>query len=107
MQCVFPNPLTEDQLTDALDGIANSSVQAHLAHCPCCSMRLSEARRIELGMRRALAQWDSPSLDELADYVMDMLDDMARRRIEAYLNTSPSAREEVKELRAFLGLDFK
>ena len=105
MQCIFPNPLTEDQLTEALDGTANSSVRAHLHHCACCAMRLNEARRIESAMHRELAQWDAPSLDELADYAMGMLDNFERRRIDLYLRTSPSAREEVDKLRTFINID--
>ena len=104
MQCSFPSPLTEDQLTDALDGAANSSVREHLERCSYCTMRLAEAHRTETAIQRQLSRWDAPTVDELADYVMGMLDDLERRRIDAYLRTSPSARAEVDNLRTFLNM---
>lgn len=105
MQCSFPPPLTEDQLSDALDGVADLSVHEHLEHCAHCRERLAEAQRIETALQNTLYRWDAPSPDELADYVMGLLDDSARSQIEAYLRTSPSTREEVKNMRAFLNLE--
>ena len=101
-QCSFLAPLTEDQLSDMLDGIADPSVIEHLDKCVYCSARLEEARRIEGRLHRQLSHWDAPSADELADYVLGLLDDQAREQIENYLRISPSMREEVENLRGFL-----
>lgn len=105
LQCSVPPPLTEDQLSDALDGTADAAVQAHLNDCPYCAERLAAARQIETALNRTLQRWDAPSSDQLADYVLNLLDPSARQRIEEYLQVSPSARAEVAQLRDYLKLD--
>ena len=105
MQCSYPPPLSEDQLSDALDGRADSAVQAHLSQCAYCAARLEEARHLEWALNRQLYHWDSPDIEQLADYVMGMLSESDNRQIEAYLKTSPSAREEVERLRQYLNID--
>ncbi len=104
MQCSLPPPLTEDQLSAALDGTADAAVQAHLSRCPYCAEQLAAARQIETALNQQLYRWDAPSPDELADYVLNLLDWSARQRIEAYLQTSPSARAEVAQLRDYLNM---
>ena len=105
MQCSLPPPLTEDELSDVLDDIADVAVHRHLDQCAYCSARLEEARRIEHSLHRQLHRWDAPSADELADYVMGLIDAPARDRIEAYLRTSPATREEVTQTQAYLDID--
>ena len=51
MLCSAPPPLTDDQLSAALDGEADQVVLDHLERCPSCTARLEQARRAE----RALA----------------------------------------------------
>jgi hypothetical protein len=105
LQCSLPPPLTEDQLSAALDGTADAAVQAHVRDCPYCAERLAAARQLETTLNQSLYHWDAPSPDELADYVMNLLDPSARQRIDAYLQTSPSARAEVAQLSDYLNLD--
>jgi len=102
MDCRIPPPLSDDQLSSALDGEADTEVQVHLAACPNCAARLKRARRIEQGLRK-LAFWDCPSPEELGEYELAMLDTAASQTIAAHLGECGRCRAELEDLRALLG----
>lgn len=103
MDCRTPPPLSDDQLSAALDGDADAAVQAHLAACPGCAARLEQARRIEQGLQRRLAFWDCPDPRALGEYELDLLEPAARASFAAHLDTCGRCREELADLRALLG----
>jgi hypothetical protein len=102
MDCRIPPPLSDDQLSSALDGDADTEVQEHLTACPSCTARLEQARRIEQGLRK-LAFWDCPSPEELGEYELAMLDTAASQAVAAHLGGCGRCRAELEDLRALLG----
>jgi hypothetical protein len=98
----MPPPLTDDQISDALDGLADADVHAHLDSCPACAARLVEARRLEVRLHADLRRWDCPPPQLLADYHLGRVDAEQDRALIRHLTGCASCRAEVEELRMFL-----
>ena len=103
MSCSSPPPLTDDQLNAAMDGDADSEIAAHLESCRYCQSRLDTLQQLDKQLTQSLFLWDAPDSDALADYVMGLSNTVEAEKIEHYLQISPTAREEVAQLRDFLG----
>lgn len=102
MQCLLPPPLTEDQISAALDDDADPVVQQHLAQCPSCTARLAEARRFEHTLKARLYRSDCPTPQELGDYHLGLTGAAEARRVAGHLEECVRCRAEVEELREFL-----
>jgi hypothetical protein len=102
MQCSAPPPLSDDQITTALDGAAEPGVQTHLAQCPACALRLARASRLEDSLREALHRWDCPAPQALADYHIGRMTGEAERAVLRHLAICARCRDEIEELRLFL-----
>ena len=105
MACSIPPELTDDQISAALDGVDDSIVQAHLAQCPGCRARLDAAQKAESWLYGKLSRWDCPSTQVLGEYVLGLLDDRHKSRIETHMMECPRCREEVELLRQFIATD--
>ena len=68
MECSSPPPLTDDQLSAALEQNAAPDVIDHLASCASCAARLDAAQQAEQSLRSALYRWDCPAPQTLAEY---------------------------------------
>jgi hypothetical protein len=102
MECSLPPPLTDDQLSAALDNSAEPSVMQHLAGCPSCAHRLAAARRIEHTLAGRLRRWDCPAPQQLGDYHLGLLDHSLAHMITLHLEQCVRCQAEIEELRAFL-----
>jgi hypothetical protein len=102
MQCSEPPPLTDDQLSAALDGEPAPDVRAHLASCAACAARLEQARQAENGLRAVLHRWDCPPSQQLADYHIGRLAVEEERAVLRHLAVCASCKQEIEELRLFL-----
>src|SRR5262245_19268329 len=102
MQCSSPPPLTDNQITAALDGEADPAALAHLAQCPSCSARLADARRFERRAQRRLYRWDCPSSQLLGDYHLGLVTPGDERTVRRHLAQCARCAEELEELRRFL-----
>lgn len=102
MQCIQPPPLTEDQLTAAIDGEAPTSVLQHLDRCPSCSQRFQQARQLEQALRSHLWRWDCPSAQALGEYHLQLLDSAQSTAVAQHLSICPHCEAELEDLRAFL-----
>ena len=102
MQCSSPPPLTDNQITAALDGEADRSVLAHLEHCPSCVARLADARRFEQRAQQLLYRWDCPSPQQLGDYHLGLVAPEDERAVRRHLAQCARCAEELEELRRFL-----
>jgi hypothetical protein len=107
MQCSSPPPLTDDQITAALDGDAEPSVLNHLARCPSCAVRLAEARQVEQTLKASLRRWDCPKPQQLADYHLGRVSRTDDRAIARHLEQCVRCTEEIEELRLFLATEKK
>ncbi len=102
MECTIPPPLSDEDLSLALDGMASQSVLDHLAQCEGCAARLEEARQFELSLKARLFRIECPKPDELGDYQLARISGERIQAIEAHLTRCPHCRSELEEIRTFL-----
>jgi hypothetical protein len=100
--CSLPPPLTEDEISSAVDGRPPRHARAHLRRCPSCARRVAEARRFESSLSGTLHRFDCPPAQRLGDYTFGMLDDTGAREIMLHLERCSRCAAEVTELRAFM-----
>jgi hypothetical protein len=105
MDCSTPPPLTEDQISAALDGEADLAVQERLRGCASCAARLARARLAELTLAGRLHRWDCPSAQQLADYHIGLAEHEAARAISQHLAECASCAAEIEQLRRWLAAD--
>jgi hypothetical protein len=105
MKCRFPPPLTDDQISAALDGEANQSIRDHLMRCEDCAARLAQSRQIEQMLRSGLARWDCPTPQHLGDYHLGLVSQADSRAIARHLDSCARCSDEIEELRVFLTAD--
>ncbi len=105
MVCSFPPPLTDDQLTAALDGEADTSLQNHVAGCAFCGARLEHPRAAEGALRHPLRRWDCPEPQRLGDYMLALLSQADERVVMRHLEQCVLCAAELAELRSFLAED--
>jgi hypothetical protein len=102
MECSSPPPLTDDQLSAALDQAAAPDVIAHLASCASCAERLATAQLAEHSLRSALYRWDCPDPQTLADYHLGRPSAEEQRAIVRHLETCARCSDEIAELALFM-----
>ena len=102
MECSSPPPLTDDQLSAALDQAAAPDVIGHLASCASCAVRLDAARQAEQSLRSAMYRWDCPTPQTLADYHIGRPSAEEQRAIMRHLETCARCSEELAELVLFM-----
>lgn len=105
MTCMHQPELTDDQISDLLDGRATADLQFHLDTCPYCRNRFEQARRLEQGVFRSLHRLTCPPADTLRDYAFDLLNANAQQALAAHLQTCPRCRDELRQLNDFLSED--
>jgi anti-sigma factor RsiW len=102
MECSSPPPLTDDQLSAALDQTATLDVIDHLAKCASCATRLDAAQQAEQSLRSALYRWDCPAPQTLAEYHLGRPSADEQRAIVRHLETCARCSEEIAELVLFM-----
>ncbi|MDP9310349.1 MAG: hypothetical protein M3R24_05570 [Chloroflexota bacterium] len=105
MVCSVPPPLTDDQLTAALDGETDTLVAEHVARCPSCAGRLAQARVVEQGLHMKLNRLDCPPAQQLGDYHLGLVSQSDERAIIRHLEHCTRCTAELEELRIFLSAD--
>lgn len=105
MTCLYPSPLTPDQIDAVLDDDAEPAVAEHAARCPACAARVASAR--ELGQRLAvrLNRWDCPPSQVLADYHLGLLAPEPAASVARHAEHCQACRAEAEGLRAFLAME--
>jgi anti-sigma factor RsiW len=104
MECSTPPPLTEDQISAALDGEADQAVQQHLQGCASCAARLARAGQAERALAGRLYRWDCPPAQQLADYHLGLASRDAAQMIAGHLAACPRCTAEVEQLRRWLAI---
>jgi hypothetical protein len=105
MTCSFPPPVTEDELSLALEGFIEPHLAEHFARCPGCRRRLEEARAVEQRMGMALFRWDCPPSARLGDYHTGLLPDDEASAITRHVEGCSRCLAELAALRVFLATD--
>src|SRR6059058_694021 len=98
MPCSFPPPLTDDQFTAALDGEVSLPVQQHLAMCPGCAARLTQARQVEQMLKSKLRRWDCPTSQQIGHYHLGLTSQTEARSIAEHLSQCVACQAELSEL---------
>src|SRR5262245_22250524 len=105
MRCSDPPPLTEDQVTVALDGEAEPSIHDHLARCESCAARLAQAQQFEWTLKAGLRRWDCPAPQQLGDYHLGLVSQDDASAIARHLEHCVRCSDEIEEMRTFLIAD--
>ena len=101
MPCKSPPPLSDEELSFALDGEATPDVMAHLARCEECSARLAEARQVDQALAGTLLRWDCPTPMQLGDYHLGFAVPAQQRTIARHLELCARCSAEIEDLRVF------
>lgn len=101
MACCLPPPLTDDQLSMLIDGVADPELEAHVARCAFCATRLEQARAVERFVHATL-QGGCPSPQQLGEYHLRLLAADEERRVRTHLEQCAACRAELEELQLFL-----
>jgi hypothetical protein len=104
MECNTPPPLTDDELSLALDGLADDGIQQHLVQCPACAERLDAMRQFETDLQGRLRRFECPPPRQLADYHVGMLDDEVSAAVQKHVVECPRCQKELEMLVGFLNL---
>jgi anti-sigma factor RsiW len=102
MECSSPPPLTDDQLSAALDHEATPDVTNHLAICASCAARLQAAQHTEQSLRSVLNRWDCPPPQALAEYHLGQPSAEEQRAIMRHIETCARCSAEIAELVLFM-----
>lgn len=107
MSCSIPPPLSDDQLSTALDGEADAAVQQHLDQCPACAARLAQAHQIESHLKTQLhgmelQRQDCPPSHRLGEYHLGLVSQADERTMLRHIEQCRYCRAELDELRLFL-----
>lgn len=106
MECSLPPPITEDQISAAIDGFADANVQQHIAQCASCAARVTQAQMLEDVLKVKLNRWDCPTPQRLGEYVMGLVSARTvERTIRLHLEECARCKAEVEDLNVFLVSD--
>lgn len=105
MDCYAPPPLSDDQISSVLDGLAGPELLTHLAACAGCAARLASARTLERRVAARLYRWDCPPPDRLAEHERGRLGPEQSHAITAHLAVCVRCSRELADLRALLAAD--
>lgn len=81
--CRFNNPLTDDELLDAIDDVPPPAVAEHLAVCPFCAERRDQMVQFEEQLIGAMAH---PSRQTFLEYHFNLLDNAEMDAIGFHLD---------------------
>ncbi|MBA3873912.1 MAG: hypothetical protein H0X30_32675 [Anaerolineae bacterium] len=104
MECIISQPLSDEALSLALDGLANQETQEHLLQCPACNARLTNMKRLDFVLQQRLRRFDCPSPQELADYQTGLLDADPTTVVKQHLADCPRCQNDLAMLKQFLNL---
>lgn len=102
MNCSIPPPLTEDQISAAVDGTASRAVRSHLRQCPGCAARVEEAKRREQAVASVLHRFDCPTALQLGELELGLVPPDEAESIHQHLALCARCTEDLAELRSLL-----
>src|SRR4030095_4021821 len=101
--CSLPPELTDQQLWEALDGIADEATTSHLQQCPYCQNRAKAFEYMQNRLKSRLFRATCPPSLELAEFYMRTLPTSQMLTVSAHLRGCPHCAREVAELGEFMG----
>ena len=103
--CSLPPELTEQQIWEALDGIADESIISHLQKCPYCQTRANALENMQSRLKSRLFRATCPPSLELAEFYARSLPDPQMLTVSAHVRDCPHCTRELAELGEFMGAD--
>jgi hypothetical protein len=105
-QCTIPPALSEEQLSLALDGLAELSIEQHLEACTYCRLHLRQLEAFDTALRAPLYRFDCPDASEISHYHLNLfLNEAERERIALHLEKCSLCQSELSTLESFLEED--
>lgn len=105
MDCILPPPVTEDQISEVLDGAAPPAVLGHVGQCPSCAARVEQARSLEQALATALYRYDCPAIELLGAYALEACNNEEAEVMRQHLELCTRCTHELAEVRSLLNLD--
>jgi anti-sigma factor RsiW len=105
IDCRTGTPLSDEQISAIIDGVADPIVLDHLALCPACARRVQTWQRWEQQLQAHLHRWDCPPSQQLADYHWGITDRPTSQTITRHLESCIHCTAELETLREFLNAD--
>lgn len=102
MACSSPPALSDRQLLEYLDGIADGHVRAHVALCPDCAERAAALGRSQAQLARWLFRAECPSSLDLGEYALGMASSSRAPVLREHLAICPKCSAELAQLTAYL-----
>lgn len=102
MTCQLPPPLSDDQISAAVDGTAGDDVIRHVADCPYCAARVAAARHLESMLARRLSRWDCPPPLALGEFHLNLLNKQEAQAIREHISGCLRCQAELSDLAIFL-----
>lgn len=100
MRCVFASPLTEDQISAAIDGEADPDITTHLERCAFCAARVEQAQHFERALERRLHRVNCPPTQQLVEYDFGLLAPPLRLQLDTHVPSCPDCSAELAEIQA-------
>src|SRR5262245_62086921 len=104
MDCKVPPPVTEDEISQVLDGVASPSVLSRLEQCPACTARVEQARGVERALAGALYRFDCPHMQLLGAFALEVCDDAEAKAIRRHLDLCMQCAHDLEEMRSQLNI---
>ena len=101
--CSLPPALTDQQIWEALDGIADESISSHLQKCPYCQTRANALENMQSRLKSRLFRATCPPSLELAEFFARTLPPPQMLTVSAHVRSCPHCTRELAELGAFMG----
>ena len=93
-QCIGV-PLSEDQISDTVDGVISRSVGEHLARCAFCQRRVERAQRLETRLRDHLDRFACPDPLALCNSRLGLLSPVEQQAVREHLAHCPRCAADV------------
>jgi hypothetical protein len=93
-QCIG-TPLSEEEISAAIDDVAPASVVEHIARCSFCRRRFEQAARTDAQLYGRLARFQCPDPFVLNDYQFGLLSPAEAEQVGAHLANCPRCTAEL------------
>jgi anti-sigma factor RsiW len=105
MNCSIPPELTDQELLEALDGIADKATTEHLLGCPYCQKRANALENIQKRLRSRLFRAACPPSLELAEFYLRTLPPPQMLVLSSHVRACPHCTREIAQIAEFMGAE--
>lgn len=103
--CSLPPELTDQQLWEALDGIADEATSNHLQRCPYCQTRAKALENTQNRLKNRLFRATCPPSLELTEFYLRTLPAPQMLVVSGHVRACPHCSREMAQISEFMGAD--